>query len=225
MTNDLLITGHEYTRAMTARRSDRRTRTAFQQLALETAGPHGTVFDFGSGPGIDARFYAEHGHTVSAYDIDPRMCDFFAEHCQVQIRSGCIHLHRGSFPDFLTGRVASPAAPFDLVTANFAPLNLIGELEPTFARFARLTGPNGAVLASVLNPWFVGDLRYGWWWHHVPQLMRRGHYRLPGAQGWIVRRTVADFSRQCTPHFHLHRVLCTPLSRFMFLLFRKPCVP
>lgn len=243
--SETTITGAEYLAAMTARASDRRARAAFQSLVLDAAGPAATVFDFGAGPGIDARFYAEHGLGVAAYDIDPGMSAFFAEYCQDLMRDGRIELQIGSYQDFLARR-ASCHGRFDLVTANFAPFNLITDLRELFACFASMTRPEGGVLASVLNPYFLGDLRYGWWWRNARRLLRHGHYSLPGAQGMIVRRSLEDFSSQCAPHFVLQRVFAAPTvvplstrgyaaptgrgltclrltaCRFMFLLFRKP---
>ncbi len=131
------------------------------------------------------------------------------------------------------------------MTANFAPLNLIEDLRRLFVRLAQLTRPRGAVLAGVLSPYFLGDLRYGWWWRRTPELLRSGQYCLPGAQGVIVRRTPERFSAQCRPEFVLERAFAGPpfyrmsrlaaaapvdtgrsrlrlaLCRFMFLLFRK----
>jgi len=42
----------------------------------------------------------------------------------------------------------------DLITSNFAPLNLIEDLPELFEKFHALTGPGGRVLASVLSPVF-----------------------------------------------------------------------
>ena len=68
----------EYERAMSASESDRRARSAFQQLVLSIAPAGAALYDFGAGTGIDARFYAEHGFTVGAYDVDPAMREHFA---------------------------------------------------------------------------------------------------------------------------------------------------
>lgn len=244
-TSEITVTGSEYLAAMAVRASDRRARSAFQSLALDVAGPAATVFDFGAGPGTDARFYAEQGLRVAAYDIDPGMSAFFAEYCRDLIRDGRIEFHTGSYQEFLARR-ASYQQRFDLVTANFAPLNLITDLRELFACFAVMTRPGGGVLASALCPYFLGDLRYGWWWRNAHRLLRDGHYGLPGMQGIIVRRSLGDFSRQCVPHFVLQDVFAAPTAvslstrgyaeptgrglaclrlatcQFMFLLFRKP---
>ena len=232
-----IITGSDYVAALSARASDRRYRAHFQQVTLGLVPEGGALFDFGSGPGIDARYYAEHGRKVSAYDVDPLMCAHFAAHCADLIARGTITLHEGAYRQFLTSVAAGGEFPVQLVTSNFAPLNLIDDLRELFALFDQLTVPRGAVLASVLNPYFVGDLRYRWWWRNAARLVREGRYAVPGAQALIWRRRLTDFAAQCAPHFVLERVfpgnthgLRFPRAaaatapehcRFMFLLFRK----
>jgi SAM-dependent methyltransferase len=232
-----IVTGSDYVAALSARASDRRYRAQFQRVTLSLVPEGSSLFDFGSGPGIDARYYAEHGREVSAYDVDPLMCDHFAAHCADFMASGAITLHQGAYRQFLTSVVAGREFPVQLVTSNFAPLNLIDDLPELFAVFDQLTVPSGAVLASVLNPYFVGDLRYRWWWRNAARLMREGGYAVPGAQARIWRRRLTDFAAQGAPHFALERVFpgnthglrfpapALPLRlstcRFMFLLFRK----
>jgi SAM-dependent methyltransferase len=198
-----IVTGAEYVKQITALESDRRARAAFQNLVLRVAPPGGALFDFGSGTGMDARFYAEQGFTVAAYDVDPEMCEFFAEHCRDFIASGRVSLDRGDYRDFLA---RARGGGIDLVTSNFAPLNLIADLQELFATFHRLTAPGGRVLASVLSPYFVGDLKYGWWWRNSLRLWRDGHYSLRGAQAPIIRRRLSDFAAQSEPYFTLKRV-------------------
>jgi SAM-dependent methyltransferase len=200
-----IVTGAEYVAQLTARRSDRQARAAFRDLVLKLAQPGATLFDFGCGTGMDARFYAESGFTVRGYDIDEAMCDFFAAHCQDLINHGRVMLERARYPDFIQGRDRTlPLA--DLVTANFAPLNLVGNLPELFAKFHALTAPSGKVLASVLSPYYFGDLRYRWWWRNLPTLARTGRFSVAGAQAPIVRRRLADFAAQCLPYFTLQSV-------------------
>jgi SAM-dependent methyltransferase len=231
-----IVAGAEYVRAITARASDRRYRRTFQSLALRLTAPGEALFDFGSGPGIDARFYAEHGRRVSAYDIDPRMSEYLTSHCRDFIMAGTVRLQQGSYGEFLASAAPPEAWRAELITANFAPLNLIDDLRGLFAKFAALTSPTGAVLASVLSPYFAGDLRYPWWWRNAAGLLRHGRYAVPGAQALIWRRRLADYTRECAPYFHLEKVFagtdsraCTrpvwlhlTTCRFMFLLFSKP---
>jgi hypothetical protein len=134
----------------------------------------------------------------------------------------------------------------DLITSNFAPLNLIDDLRGLFAKFHALTGPHGKVLASVLSPYYIGDVKYGWWWRNSLRLWHDGHYAVPGAQASIIRRRLGDFAAQSAPYFALTRVfrglapmrgdrvngvdvshgsghawLSMTTCRFMFLLFEK----
>ncbi len=151
--------GAQYVSQITAQESDRRIRSAFRDLVLELAPPGAKLFDFGAGPGIDARFFAERGFTIDAYDVDPRMREFFADHCRDLIDSGSVTLEGSAYRAFLTGTTSGSGRPADLVISNFAPLNLVDDLGELFGKFNALTGPAGKVLASVLSPWFIGDLR------------------------------------------------------------------
>ena len=199
-------TGADYVDAITALQSDRNARSEFQDLVLRIASPGAALFDFGAGPGIDARFYVEHGFTVGAYDVDPAMCRHFSLHCREFIQSGKVALDCGPYQDFLARKTAGHGRPVELVTANFAPLNLIDDLHDLFAKFHALTAPQGKVLASVLNPYFIGDLRYRWWWRNLLRLWRDGHYAVAGAHAPIVRRRLADFAAQSAPYFALKSV-------------------
>lgn len=198
-----IVTGAQYVRQITALESDRRARAAFQELVLRLAPPGSALFDFGCGTGLDCRFYAERGFTVAAYDVDPQMCDFFAAHCRDLIETGRVSLDSGQYRDFLARE--SPRG-IDLVTSNFAPLNLVADLQALFAKFHALTAPGSRVLASVLNPCFVGDLKYRWWWRNALRLWRDGRFCVPGAQAPIVRRRLADYAAQSAPYFTLKRV-------------------
>ena len=205
-TSRQIVTGAEYVRQITALESDRRAREAFLDLVLKIAPSGAALFDFGAGTGIDARFYAAHGRSVAAYDVDAKMCEFFAEHCRDLIDAGSVTLETGTYPDFLARHRAHARHAIDLVTANFAPLNLVGDLNELFATLHALTRPSGKVLASVLNPYFIGDLRYSWWWRNAPRLWWNGHFSVPGAQAPIIRRRLADFASQGAPYFKLERV-------------------
>lgn len=214
-------TGAEYVRAITARESDREARSAFRELALRLVPPGGSVLDFGAGAGLDASWFAEQGLEVRAYDNDPRMCAFLAQYCQEFIAAGRIELQTGSYQDFLAGPAAGAERRVDLVVANFAPLNLIADLPTLFARFHALTVPGGRVAASVLNPYYIGDVRYRWWWRNLPRLWRLGRYAVQGAGGEIIRRSAADFAAQSAPWFVLERMGRRLRGQFMFLTFRR----
>jgi SAM-dependent methyltransferase len=240
------LTGAEYVRQITSLEPDRRARSAFQDLVLRIAPPGASLFDFGAGPGLDARFFAECGFTVEAYDVDPKMREFFAAYCRDLIDSGRITLDSGDYREFLSRKTATAGHRADLIISNFAPLNLVDDLHELFAKFHELTGPDGKVLASVLSPYFIADMRYRWWWRNAPRLWRDGHYFMPGPQAPHMRRRLADFIALSSPYFKLAHVfrglpayraqhsggvnaggggryawLGAATSRFMFLIFER----
>lgn len=238
--------GAEYVRAMQQHASDRRAREAFQSLALAHVRPGGTIFDFGAGAGIDARFFAARGLRVRVYDNDPRMRRYLAESCRDLIDAGRIVPEAGDYAAFLSRTSEPGAALAQLVIANFAPLDLIDDLTALFARLHTLTVPGAGLLASVLSPYFLGDLRYGWRWRGMLEEWRTGKLFSPGAGGAVIRRRLPVFSADCAPWFRLERVfrglpprdateaagmdvalnsrtlwLRLTRCRFMFLLFRR----
>lgn len=243
------MSGAEYVRQITSLEEDRLTRSAFQHLALKIAPPAASLFDFGAGPGIDARFFAEHGHTVEAFDVNPKACEYFSAYCREFIDAGRITLHGGSYREFLDRKQTDTGRRADMVIANFAPLSLVADLGELFAKFHTLTDSNGKVLASVLNPYFIGDMRFPWWWRRVSRLWRDGHYCLPSPEGHVARRRLAEFAALSRPYFRLASVyrglpksaasptqapcgvdasrigprawLSLATSRFTFLLFEK----
>jgi SAM-dependent methyltransferase len=227
--------GAEYVSQLSAQVSDRRTRSAFQDLVLGITPPGAALFDFGAGPGIDARFFAERGFTIDAYDVDPRMRGFFADHCADLIESGRVTLGCSTYQEFLSCRAADGKRRTDLVISNFAPLNLVDDLRQLFMKFDALTGPNGRVLASVLSPYFIGDIRSRLWWRGALRLWRDGQLFMPGPQAPYYKRLLSHFRRVSAPHFRLSRVfhgidlrhdgpfawLHIATCRYMFLLFEK----
>ena len=200
------IAGAEYVQALTARESDRRARAAFQARALGLAPAGARIYDFGAGPGLDARHYALAGRRVEAYDIDPTMCEYFAGYCADLIERGVVVLHAPDYGAFLGAAPRAPQAAADLVTANFAPLNLVTDLGALFAALAALLRPGGRMLASVLNPYYAGDLRYGWFWRNLPRFLASGRFAVPGAQALIWRRSLAVYAACAAPYFVLERV-------------------
>lgn len=219
-----VVTGAAYVAALSAHESDRRSRAAFQALALGLARPGGAVFDFGCGPGVDARLYAEHGLRVGAYDVDAAMCAHFRLYCATALARGQVTLVEGLYEDFLR---SPPTREYSLVTANFAPLNLVPDVRVLFARLAALLAPGGRLLASVLNPWCPSDLRYGWWWRGLPSLLSRGELRVPGAQGEITRFAARHLESLARPWFTVeawHAERAFP-CRYHFVILRLTDTP
>src|SRR5215469_6446335 len=204
-----MVAGEEYVAAITTHESDRAARRAFQDLVLRIATPGSCIFDFGAGPGIDAQFYAERGLKVIAYDHDARMRASFLRRCQSEIERGQVRLVEAEYPEFLRQLARALGRQYDieLVTCNFAPLNLVEDLPGLFGALHQLTGPRGKVIASVLNPWYVGDMRRTWWWAARLAYMRRGRFTTPGPTGDVIRRSSTDFAAQAARFFTLDMVL------------------
>ncbi len=229
--------GAEYVNQITASQSDRDTRAAFQALVLREAASGATLFDFGAGPGIDARFFAERGFRVHAYDVDPRMRAFFADYCRDLVESGRVRLDCSTYEEFLSAHDAQIDGRVDLVVSDFAPLNLVAEPRELFAKFHALTRPGGRVLASVLTPYFIDEVKTRLWWRNAPRLWRHGHFLMPGPQAPHHKRLIRNFSQLSWPYFRLRRIyrgldgsaparhglgwLQLARSRYMFLLFEK----
>jgi SAM-dependent methyltransferase len=220
------ITGEEYATAISAVESNRRARDAFIELVMSHCAPDAQIFDFGAGPGIDALRYVQRGLRVAAYDVDPLMCDSFAARCSAPIVAGRVRLQRGGYDEFL--RTPSLyAGSVDVVTANFAPLSMIDDLPQLFAKFAELTARRGKVIASVLNPWSLHDVRYAWWWRNQPRYWRRGEYSIAGPGYRIHRRSMFVLARAAGAHFTLvdsRPKLLAPgrvMSGFLFAVFER----
>lgn len=198
------VTGAAYVEAMNRDPTDREYRRAFQHLVRSLVPPHGSVFDFGSGPGIDAKCYAGAGLRVGAYDVDASMCEYFTRYCAAEIAAGSVRLHTGSYADFLRSAGMPDRNGVDLITANFAPLNLVAELPPLFAKFAAMLNTDGNLLVSVLNPFFHELLKSRRWWAGLPRLILSGSYTVPlhgviPVTRWLPGRLV----QQAAPFFRL----------------------
>jgi SAM-dependent methyltransferase len=200
-----MAAGEEYVAAITARDSDRDARRAFWDLVLRQAVPGGCIFDLGAGAGIDAKFYAERGFQVRAYDVDPYMRASFVSRCSREIGSGQVQLYHGDYRNFLEWAIPNIRGEQDVnvVTANFAPLNLIPDLRELFAGLHTLTAPGAKIIASVLNADFPGDMAYRWWWANRLQYWWQGQFRVVGASTAVYRRSVGNFAAQADPYFIL----------------------
>lgn len=237
------VTGSEYVRHITRHESDIRARAAFRALIQAVAPPGAALFDFGAGTGMDARFFAERGFSVDAYDVDRKMCEYFAADCRDLIAAGRVRLEEGSYEDFLRRDRGADRPPIDFVVSNFAPLNLVLDLPALFEKFGRITAPGARLLVSVLSPYFIAEMGRAWWWRRLPALWRRGRFYTVGPHRPVCRPRLAAFAADAAAHFRLARVYrglpgaaglphgidfgkpfawrAGATSRFMFLLFEK----
>lgn len=210
---DDMHTGEQYHTFILASQRDRMVRDRFQKMALNLLPDGAHVLDFGAGTGIDAKAYAAHGHQTFVYEPSEAMRDYLANYCHDDITRETIITVDSS----LTCKVHA-------VTANFAVLNHIADHTSLFEELSRVVQQGGFVLASMLNPYYLGDARYGWWRKNLINLVRNGNYAIP-SESRIHRFLPRVVARAAEPHFRLERLtprgvgLVTDL--YMFLLFRR----
>lgn len=188
-------------------------RDVFQQMALDLLPAGANVLDFGAGTGIDAKVYAAHGHQTFVYEPSDTMRAYLLKHCRDEIERET---------------VIAVATPLNhkahAITANFAVLNHFKDHASLFQEFSRVIDLGGFVLASMLNPFYLGDARYGWWRANLLNLVRRGRYPCP-SESRIHRFSPRVVVRAAMPHFRLERLVPRGVGwaaqPYMFLLFRR----
>lgn len=206
-------TGEQYHTFIQASPRDQVARERFLTMALNLLPKGADVLDFGAGTGIDAKVYAANGHATSVYEPSDAMRAYLLQYCQHEIAGATIT--PVALP--LTRKVHA-------VTANFAVLNHFADHTVLFDDFSRVVEHGGFVLASLLNPYFLGDARYAWWRANVLTLIRRGQYPISSESG-IHRFAPRVLARTAAPHFRLERSMPSGLGwatdHYMFLLFRR----
>jgi SAM-dependent methyltransferase len=197
---------------MQASPRDQAVRDRFQKMALDLLPEGADVLDFGAGTGIDAKAYAASGHPTFVYEPSPAMGEYLARYCRDEIARKSI----------IT--VASPlACKVQAVTANFAVLNHFADHAALFEELSRVVRHGGFVLVSMLNPYYLGDARYGWWRANVMNLVRSGRYAIE-SESRIHRFAPRVVARAAAPYFRLERLvprgLGLAVQLYMFLLLR-----
>lgn len=206
-------TGEQYHEFMLASPRDRTVRDRFQKLALDLLPAGADVLDFGAGTGIDARAYAANGHLTFVHEPSAAMHEYLAQNCRDEIARNAI----------IT--VVSPlTCKVQAVTANFAVLNHFADHTSLFEDLSCVVRQGGFVLASMLNPYYLGDARYDWWRANAMHLVQHGHYSIP-SESRIHRFAPRVVARAAAPYFRMEQLsprgLGWALHLYMFLLFRR----
>jgi len=206
-------TGEQYHQFIQTSPRDRVVRDRFQKMALDLLPTGADVLDFGAGTGIDAKVFAAKGHRTFVYEPSEAMCEYLTQYCHEEMAHKTII------------KIPSPlACKVQAVIANFAVLNHFSSHTLLFEELSRVVRPGGFVLASMLNPYYLGDVRYGWWRKNLLNLLLRGHYAIP-SESRIHRFVPRVVARAAAPYFRLERL--TPRGfglvsdLYMFLLFRR----
>lgn len=206
-------TGQQYHEFILASRRDRRVRDVFQKLALALMPAGSNVLDFGAGTGIDAKVYAANGHRTFVYEPSDAMRAYLMEYCRDEIERKTVIA------------VAPPLTQkIQAVTANFAVFNHFKDHALLFNELSRVIDLGGFILASMLNPFYLGDARYGWWRANLLNLLRSGRYAC-ASESHVCRFSPRVVVRAAMPHFRLERLVPRhfglAVQPYMFLLFRR----
>lgn len=206
-------TGQQYHQSILSSQRDRAVRQRFQRMALDYLAPGEDVLDIGAGTGIDAKVFAVNGHRTFVYEPSGSMAEYLVEYCRDEIADKTVVF------------IPSPlACKVHAATADFAVLNYFADHALLFEQLSRVIDHEGFFLASMLSPYYLADMRYGWWWTNMPNLIRHGHYAIP-SESHVHRFTPGVVAHAATPYFQLERVtphgLGLASQLYMFLLFRR----
>jgi len=178
-------------------------RRSFCERVAAAAGHAGLILDFGCGTGTDAAWYVAHGHRVVAYDVSSGMMDRLRERCADEVEAGHITPALGTLEAMalaLKGR-----SPVAAIAANFSVLNHVRELQPLLQLLASHLMPGGALVASVLNPFYQRDMRQAWWWRNALRSAWQGSIRMDG-KVTTYRHFMRAIRRAAAPAFVLEEV-------------------
>lgn len=201
-------------------------RLSFCERVASLAGPGGLILDFGCGTGTDAAWYAGRGHRAVAYDVSPGMVDVLRRRCRAEIESGLITPLAG--PLDMLAPVLEQSGPVAAIAANFAVLNHVRDLGPLLQSLAPHLAPRGALVASLLNPFFGRDMLQAWWWRSAMRSLGQGAIRMEGSVT-TYRHFAGAIRRAAEPGFAVEEVraarrgaLAGALgSNFLFVTLRR----
>lgn len=210
---DDMHTGEQYHNFFLTSQRDLAVRDRFQKMALNLLAKEADILDFGAGTGIDAKTYAANGHRTFVYEPSESMRDHLLHYCRDEIINKTVI------------EVESPlTCKVKAVTANFAVLNHFADHASFFEELSGVVQQSGFVLASMLNPYYLGDARYGWWRKNLVNLMRNGHYAID-SESRIHRFAPGVVAQAAAPYFRLEslnpRGIGLATHQYMFLLFRR----
>jgi len=170
-----------------ATRATQAVRLRVEQMVARHAPGTGAVLDFGCGTGGDTVRLAERGHRVLAYDVSEGMLERLRERCATPIAQGRVVAVAGEMDDLY--RALAAFGSVRTVLANFAVLNLLPDLSAFRELVTTRLPAVQAVILGVQNPFYLPDLRAGWWW--------RGMWK-----GRKVGEIVCDASRLTTRRYY-----------------------
>jgi 2-polyprenyl-3-methyl-5-hydroxy-6-metoxy-1,4-benzoquinol methylase len=142
--------------------SDLWVRAAFWEFVEARLSPRRTILDFGCGTGHDAVHYASRGHRVLAYDNSAGMVDELRRKHLEQVARGEIDAWSCPYEDVAS--TLHSRAPIHAVTANFAVVNHLPDVDAWLQMLAGSTTPDSRVFVSSLNACYLPELRRPAFW-------------------------------------------------------------
>ena len=153
-------------------------RTRVRGHVLRLLGPGSRLLELNAGTGLDAAFFAEHGHFVHATDLAAGMVAQLRGRIAARGLAGRVTAEQRSYTDL----AALPAGAFDGIFSNFGGLNCVPDLAPVVAQFGRLLKPGGVVVLVVMprvSPWELAAALKG----HFRMAVRR--FRFGGVMAQV----------------------------------------
>ncbi|HOY44612.1 MAG TPA: class I SAM-dependent methyltransferase [bacterium] len=165
-----------------------RIRGDFRAITLEQ--PFTSGLEIGCGPGIDIAWFAAAHPDLRwrAIDIAPRMVGEARE--KLAALSGVdVRVEVGAPEDLAT---LFPQERFDLIYCYFGALNTVPDLRETAQSLGRALTPQGAMVLTFVNRWFLFDLI----WNLLRLRPRRALARITGSwAGYSPSRPLASSAR------------------------------
>ena len=110
--------------------------------------PNDKILEINSGTGIDAEFFASHGHTIHCTDLSDGMVEQMKKKFSSEKYSDKVIIQQCSFTEL--DKVGDKK--FDFIFSNFGGLNCIPDLQESTKFYPSLLNNNGRVCLVILPP-------------------------------------------------------------------------
>lgn len=121
-------------------------RTIFRQEVSAHAKPQSIILELNCGTGLDAIYFAEHGHFVLATDISQGMLQQLDKKISEQNLHGKIITQHSSFHDI--DKIQNKK--FDHIISNFGGLNCTNDLQDVLLKFSPLLQDGGKITLMIM---------------------------------------------------------------------------
>ena len=185
-----------------ATRATQAVRLRVEQMVARHAPGAVAVLDFGCGTGGDTVRLADRGLRVLAYDVSEGMLERLQERCATPIAAGRVVAVAGDIDDLY--RALAAFGSVQAVVANFAVLNLLPDLSAFRELVINRLPAVQAIILGVQNPFYLPDLRAGWWWRGMWKGRRTGEIVCDASRLTTRRYYIGTLAAALAPAFRLH---------------------